>query len=139
MLVCGVVIFLLYQLLPVQIVSLFGEGDELYREFAAKYFRIFYLLVALSGLQSSIAGFFSSQGKVSKSITISLVRQVIFFPPLLVILPKYFGLNGVLWSGPISDLAMAIVAATLFIRELRKFDKLILQADAQSQAEQKES
>jgi len=106
----------------VQITSLFGEGDELYFEFAAKYFRIFYLLIMLFGLQSSVAGFFSSQGKVKQSITISLVRQVIFFPPLLIILPKFFGLTGVLVSGPLSDLAMAIVAGTLFIRELKKLE-----------------
>ncbi|MBQ6361137.1 MAG: MATE family efflux transporter [Lachnospiraceae bacterium] len=118
----GFVIFLCYQIFPVQITSLFGEGDELYFEFAAKYFRIFYLLIMLFGLQSSVAGFFSSQGKVKQSITISLVRQVIFFPPLLIILPKFFGLTGVLVSGPLSDLAMAVVAGTLFIRELKKLE-----------------
>ncbi|MBQ6621471.1 MAG: polysaccharide biosynthesis C-terminal domain-containing protein, partial [Mogibacterium sp.] len=123
-LLSGFVIFLLYRLFPVQIVSFFGEGDELYFDFAKKYFRIFYLLIALFGLQSSIAGFFSSQGKVSKSITISLVRQVIFFPLMLLILPRIFGLTGVLWSGPVSDLAMAVVAGTLFAKELRKLEAL---------------
>jgi len=115
-------IFLCYQLFPVQITSFFGDGDALYFEFAAKFFRIFYLLIALFGLQSSVAGFFSSQGKVRQSILISLVRQVLFFPALLVVLPKFFGLTGVLISGPISDLAMASVAGTLFIREIRKLD-----------------
>ena len=118
-LIAGFVIFLIYQLLPVQITSLFGEGDELYYEFAKKYFRIFYLLIPLFGLQSSIAGFFSSQGKVSKSVTISLVRQVLFFPPLLLLLPRVMGLDGVLWAGPASDLAMAVTAGYLFTRELK--------------------
>ena len=119
-LVTGFVIFLCYQVFPVQITSLFGEGDELYFAFAAKYFRVFYLLIFLFGLQSSVAGFFSSQGKVKQSITISMVRQVLFFPPLLVILPMFMGLDGVLLSGPLSDLAMAVVAGTLFIKEIRK-------------------
>lgn len=61
---------------------------------------------------------------MKQSITISLVRQVIFFPPLLVLLPKYMGLDGVLWAGPISDFAMAVVAGTLFIREIKKLEAL---------------
>jgi len=119
-LVIGLIVFGLYQVFPAQIVSLFGAGDEPCREFAKQFFRIFFLLVTLTGLQSSVAGFFSSQGKVSKSIIISLVRQVIFFPPLLLILPKFFGLSGVLWAGPVADLAMAVTASTLFVREIRK-------------------
>lgn len=120
----GVIIFLCYQLFPVQITSLFGDGDALYYEFAARYFRTFYLLITLAGLQSSVAGFFSSQGKVKQSVSISLVRQVLFFPPLLVLLPKWIGLDGILWAGPVSDLAMAIVAGTLFVRELRALEKM---------------
>lgn len=123
--VMGCVVFVCYQVFPVQITAFFGEGNDLYFDFAEKFFRIFFMMIPLYGLQSSIAGFFSAQGKVSKSITISLVRQVIFFPPLLIILPHIFGLSGVLWSGPIADLAMAVTAGTLFIRELRKLQILL--------------
>lgn len=120
----GCLVFLCYQIFPVQITAFFGKGNSLYYEFATRFFRIFFLLIALFGLQSSVAGFFSSQGKVKQSITISLVRQVLFFPPLLVLLPKYMGLDGVLWAGPISDFAMAVVAGTLFIREIKKLETL---------------
>lgn len=118
----GLVIFFCYQLFPVQITSFFGDGDELYFTFAARFFRTFYLFTALAGLQSSVAGFFSAQGKVGKSVLISLVRQVIFFPPLLILLPRFMGLSGILWAGPISDLAMAIVAGTLFIKEIQALE-----------------
>ncbi|MBQ9059791.1 MAG: MATE family efflux transporter [Firmicutes bacterium] len=121
--VMGFAVFICYQLLPVQITSLFGDVNELYFDFAKKFFRIFFLMIPLYGLQSSIAGFFSAQGKVSRSIAISLVRQVIFFPPLLILLPKLMGLSGVLWAGPIADLAMAVTAGTLFVRELKKLDR----------------
>lgn len=123
-LLSGCLVFLCYQLFPMQITSFFGEGEDAYYAFAARFFRIFYLLIPLFGLQSSVAGFFSSQGKVKQSITISLVRQVLFFPPLLVLLPRRMGLDGVLWAGPISDLAMAIVAGTLFVREIKKLERL---------------
>lgn len=121
-LAAGCFVFLCYQLFPVQITGFFGDGDALYYEFAARFFRMFFLLIPLFGLQSSVAGFFSSQGKVKQSITISLVRQVLFFPPLLVLLPQYMGLDGVLLAGPISDLAMALVAGTLFTREIKKLE-----------------
>lgn len=122
-LAAGFVIFLCYQFLPVQIVSLFGEGSELYFEFAKKYFRIYLMLICLNGLQSSVAGFFSAQGKPGKSILISLTRQVLFLTPLLVILPLRFGLNGVLAAGPVADFAMASLAVTLFIKETQKLNQ----------------
>lgn len=123
-LILGCVVFACYQLFPMQITAAFGEGSALYYEFAARFFRIFYLLIALFGLQTSVAGFFSSQGKVKQSITISLVRQVLFFPPLLIVLPKIMGLDGVLWAGPISDFAMAAVAGSLFLREIKKLERM---------------
>ena len=122
-LAAGFVIFLCYQFLPVQIVSLFGDGNALYFEFAKKYFRIYLMLICLNGLQSSVAGFFSAQGKPGKSILISLTRQVIFLTPLLVILPLRFGLNAVLAAGPLADLAMACVAVWLFVTETKKLNR----------------
>ena len=123
-LAAGFLIFLCYQFLPVQIVSLFGEGSELYFEFAKKYFRIYLMFIALNGLQSSVAGFFSAQKKPAKSIIIALTRQVIFLIPLLMILPKFFGLNGVLYAGPVADLAMACVSFTLLYKEMKKLDEM---------------
>ena len=121
-LAAGFVIFLCYQIFPVQITGLFGDGNEQYYEFARKFFRIFFMLITLYGLQTSVAGFFTSKGQVSKAITISLVRQVLFLPPLLVILPRFMGLEGVLWAGPVADLAMAAVAGTLFAKELKTLE-----------------
>ncbi len=119
----GFFIFLAYQLVPRQITSFFGEGNDVYFEFAEKFFRIFFMMIMLYGLQSSVAGFFSSQGKVRQSVTISLVRQVLFFPAMLLILPRIFGIDGVLYAGPVADLAMAATAGTLFIRELKILQK----------------
>ncbi len=121
----GFLIFLCYQFLPVQIVSLFGEGTDLYFEFAEKYFRIYLMFIMLNGLQSSVAGFFSAQKKPAKSILISLTRQVIFLIPLLIILPRFFGLNGVLYAGPAADFAMACVSLTLLYKEVKKLNAMI--------------
>lgn len=123
-LTAGFLIFLCYQFLPVQIVALFGEGTELYFAFAKRYFRIYLMLITLNGLQSSVAGFFSAQKKPAKSILIALTRQVIFLIPLLVILPKFYGLDGVLYAGPAADLAMACVSLCLLYREMKKLNQM---------------
>lgn len=119
-LAAGSLIFLCYQIFPVQIVSLFGKGTALYEAFAKRYFRIYLMLIALNGLQSSVAGFFSAQKKPAKSILIALTRQILFLIPLLLILPRYFGLDGVLYAGPAADFAMACVSTYLLCSEMKK-------------------
>ena len=119
------VIFLGYQIFPRQITACFGAGGALYFDFAARYFRIFLMLIFLNGLQSSVGGFFSAQGKPWQSIAISFTRQVVMLPAMLAVLPQAMGLDGVLWAGPASDLVMAFLAGGLFwrrIRELKKMD-----------------
>jgi putative MATE family efflux protein len=117
-------IFLCYQFVPKQITALFGQGSDLYYECAARFFRIFLMLICLNGLQSSVGGVFSAQGKPGRSILISLTRQIIFLPPLLLLLPRHFGFSGILWAGPIADLAMAVLAVTLLWREFCRLKNL---------------
>ncbi|MBQ7991580.1 MAG: MATE family efflux transporter [Solobacterium sp.] len=113
-LAAGFVITFIYQVFPVQIASLFGDGSPLYFAFAARYFRIHFALISLYGLQSSVGGFFSAQRKPLYSMCISMTRQLILLPLLLFILPRFFGIDGVLYSGPLADLGMACVALSLF-------------------------
>ena len=123
-LLIGFLIFLLYQFFPVQILSFFGDGSEGYYEFGSKFFRIFYLLVTLNGLQSSVGGFFSAQGRPKMSMLISMLRQVILLPICLLLLPSKFGIDGILWSGPAADLGMAILAVLLLKKEFRRLSYL---------------
>ena len=112
--------FALFQLFPVQILSFFGSGDELYYEFGVKYMRIFVFFICLFFMQPIASNFFTSIGKPYKGIFMSLTRQVIFFLPLLVILPVFFGIDGVVYTGPIADLISCIVCAVMVYTELKK-------------------
>lgn len=116
-------VFCLYQLMPRQLTALFGGGTEAYFDFAARYFRIFLMGICVNGLQSSVGGFFSAQGKPFCSIIISVTRQLLFLPALLVLLPYYYGLNGLLWAGPAADTAMAVLAVYLLRKRFRKLDR----------------
>ena len=63
---------------------------------------------------------FTSIGKAKLGIFTSLTRQVMFLIPLILIFPLFFGINGVMYAGPIADLAAAVVAISFAVRELKK-------------------
>ena len=116
----SVVSFLCFQLFPRQIIALFGSGSESYFVFAERYFRVFLFCTFINGIQPITSNFFTAMGKAPKGILMALTRQVIFLLPLLVLLPMVWGIDGVMYAGPIADGAAAILAITLVIRERGK-------------------
>lgn len=116
--------FLIFQLFPKQIISLFGTGDALYYEFAVKFLRIFLFMVLLNGAQLISSNFFAAIGKPLKGALLSLTRQVLFLIPLILILPLFMGLDGILFAAPIAD-ALAFFVTLLFTaRELTQMRQL---------------
>ena len=111
--------FLMFQLLPRQIISLFGSGSEEYFRFAESYFRIFLLFTFLNFLQPITSNFFTAIGKPMKGIFLSLTRQILFLLPLIIILPLFIGIDGILYAGPIADLTAALISALMIVRELK--------------------
>lgn len=111
--------FLCFQIFPRQIVSIFGTGSEEYYHFADRYLKIFMFMTFANGIQPMSSGFFTSIGKAKLGIVMSLTRQVIFLLPLVVIFPLFFGIDGVMYAGPIADGAASILAITFAARQLR--------------------
>ena len=109
----GTVAGLCFQLFPRSIVSIFGSGSEEYFLFAERYFRIFMLMTFTNSVQPMSAGFFTSIGKAKLGIVTSLTRQILFLLPLILIFPVFFGIDGVMYAGPIADLAALIVTVIL--------------------------
>ena len=116
----GCVIFLCFQLFPRQIIGIFGGGEEAYFRFAERYFRIYMFLTFVNGLHPLISGGFTSIGKARLGAVVSLTRQILFLLPLIVIFPIFFGIDGVMYAGPIADAAAFAVAVVFGIREVRK-------------------
>lgn len=116
--ILAVIAFLAYQLLPVQIISIFGKESNLYNDFAALCFRIFLLATVLNGFQTVAALFMQSIGKAIKSALISLSRQIIFLLPAEFVLSGVLGITGVLWAGPVADTLAFILAVIIVKREL---------------------
>ena len=78
----------------------------------------------INGLQPITANFFTAIGKANRGIFLSLTRQVIFLLPLMIILPIFFGIEGVMFSAPIADGFAAVCAITFAVKELKSFQKL---------------
>lgn len=115
----AIIAFLCFQLIPRQIISIFGSGSEEYFLFAEKYFRIFLFFTFLNGIQPITSTFFTTIGKPKKGIFLSLTRQVIFLLPLLIILPMIFGIDGIMFSAPIADFIAAILSILFARSEFR--------------------
>ena len=113
--------FLCFQLFPRQIISAFGSGDALYYEFALRYFHIFLFCIFIVGAQILSAQFFPSIGKGGIGTVVSLSRQVFFLLPLVIVFPLLWGIDGVLWAGPIADGLSGILALLLVWREMKKW------------------
>lgn len=115
----SIVTFLCFQLFPRQIIGIFGSGSEEYLHFAERYFRIFLFFTFLNGIQPVSSNFFTSIGAPKKGIFLSLTRQIIFLLPLLLIFPYLFGIDGVMYTAPIADLAAASVSIVMVVREFK--------------------
>ena len=120
----SIVAFLCFQLFPRQIIGIFGSGSEEYLHFAERYFRIFLFFTFLNGIQPVSSNFFTSIGAPKKGIFLSLTRQIIFLLPLLLIFPYLFGIDGVMYTAPIADLAAASVNIVMVVREFKIMTEL---------------
>ncbi len=125
--------FILFQFFPHQIISLFGTGDELYFDFSIKFMRIFLMMVLINGVQLLSSNFFAAIGKPVKGLLLSMTRQVFFLIPLILILPLFFKLDGILYAAPVAD-AIAFAITVLLIRRELNHMKALERAEATVQS-----
>ena len=129
-LVVGLAATAIFQFWPELVIRLFGEGDELYMEFAKKTFRIYLLLVTVTGLTKMTTVFFQSIGKSTEAVATSLVRDILCFTPLAIFLSAGMekaqpgsGILGILLAAPLADAVAAVVILVLTCSFFRKTGK----------------
>lgn len=115
--------FACFQLIPRQIISLFGSGSEEYFHFAERYFRIYLFFTFLNFVQPIASNLFTSIGKPKKGIFLSLTRQLLFLLPLILIFPLFLGIDGIMYAGPISDFVAGMVAVCLAQKEIARMGR----------------
>jgi Na+-driven multidrug efflux pump len=112
--------FCMFQFLPRQIISIFGNGSEEYYRFAINYFRIYLFFTFANGIQPITSNFFTAIGKPTKGVFLSLTRQTLFLLPLLVVFPLVMGIDGIMYAGPVADFMAAVVTIFMITKELRR-------------------
>ena len=116
--------FIVFQTMPRHILALFGNGTEEYFAFGVMFMRRFLFAMFLNFIQPVTSTFFTSIGKPIKGVFLSMTRQIIFLLPLLIVLPKFMGIEGIVYSAPIADFAAAATALIMIWYEMRAMRKL---------------
>lgn len=118
--VVGAVALLIVELFPQQLISVFGAANEseYYTEFAVRSFRIYLCLMILACVNKGTFISLQSLGKALSSTLLSMIREVVFGVGFALLLPVFFGLDGVLYSMPVSDLLTFLISVFLIRRTL---------------------
>ena len=88
------------------------------------YLRIYMMLVFFQNIQPVTIMYFSSIGNHRQGLLVSLSRQGLFLIPLLLLLPRYFGIYGVFYASPVSDLMAFVMSVSMVIVSFKNFDRM---------------
>ena len=114
----------LVEVFPRQLIALFGAANEsvYYTDFAVRSFRIYLCMIVLACVNKACFIFLQAMGKAAESTTLSMVREVVFGVGFALLLPRFFGLDGVLYSMPLSDVLTFLIAAYLIFKTYRELN-----------------
>lgn len=122
-LIISTIAFGLFQLIPEKLISIFGSEGAEYTKFACMSFRIYLMLCIFNGIQIPSGIFFQAIGKSIKSVILSLSRQIAILIPAMIILGKLYGINGILYAGPVADGTAFIISSILLAVEIKTLGK----------------
>lgn len=121
--VLAVIAFFMFRFFPRQIISIFGDGSELYYQFAIRYFHVFLFFTFVNFMQPITSNFFTAIGKPKVGSFLALTRQILFLLPLILLFPLFLGIDGIMYAGPVADCLAAVVCFIMVYRELRNFNQ----------------
>lgn len=119
-----VVGFIFVELFPVQIIQVFNTSDPNLTAIGANGMRIFLLMLSVIGIQAICANYFQAIGKAKNSMFLALLRQVVLLIPLILILPRFFSLNGIWMAGAISDFLAFIITLAFVFKDMKALNKM---------------
>lgn len=120
----GAVALVLAEGFPQQLIAIFGAKNEsvYYTEFAIKAFRIYLCMMILACVNKACFIFLQAVGKALSSTMLSMFREVVFGVGFALLLPVFFGLDGVLYSMPVSDILTFIISAIIIVKTYKELN-----------------
>ena len=121
----GLVALFIVELFPQQLINIFGAANEsvYYTDFAIKAFRIYLCMMVFACVNKACFIFLQAMGKAAESTLLSMVREIVFGVGFALLLPLFFGLDGVLYSMPLSDILTFAAAGFLIIKTYRQLNQ----------------
>ena len=122
--IVGAVALVLAEGFPRQLIAVFGAANEssYYTDFAIKAFRTYLCMMVLACVNKACFIFLQAVGKAFSSTMLSMVREVVFGVGFALLLPRFFGLDGVLYSMPVSDVLTFVIAAVMIVKTYRELN-----------------
>ncbi|MCI6435391.1 MAG: MATE family efflux transporter [Clostridiales bacterium] len=113
----GGVALILVEFFPRQLIQIFGAANEssYYTAFAVKAFRTYLCMMIFACINKACFIFLQALGKAVASTALSMVREILFGVGFALLLPVFYGLDGVLYSMPVSDILTFVIAVFLII------------------------
>ena len=121
----GAVALILVECFPRQLIGIFGAANEsaYYTNFAIKAFRTYLCMMIFACVNKACFIFLQAMGKAAASTALSMIREIVFGVGFALLLPMFFGLDGVLYSMPVSDLLTFLVALVLIVGTYRELNQ----------------
>lgn len=137
----GLVSLFIVEVLPGQLIAIFGAANEsvYYTEFALKAFRVYLCMIVLACVNKATFIYLQALGKALASTLLSMVREIVFGVGFAIVLPIFFGLDGVLYSMPVSDVLTFILSVIVIIYTYRSLGGKQAADAGQKNAELEES
>lgn len=128
--IVGTIALFIVELFPDKLIALFGAANEssYYTDYAIRAFRVYLCMIVLATVNKATFIYLQSLGKALLSTMLSMVRELVFGVGLSILLPKFFGLDGVLYSMPVADVLTFIVSVSCILYTMRLLSKPITRA-----------
>lgn len=120
----GAVALIIVEFFPRQLITVFGAANEsvYYTDFAVRAFRVYLCMIVFACVNKACFIFLQAMGKAAASTLLSMVREIVFGVGFALVLPVKFGLDGVLYSMPVSDMLTFVIATVLIWRTYRELN-----------------
>ena len=128
--IVGAIALFIVELFPDKLIALFGAANEssYYTDYAIRAFRVYLCMIVLATVNKATFIYLQSLGKALLSTMLSMVRELVFGVGLSILLPQFFGLDGVLYSMPVADVLTFAISVSCILYTMRLLSKPITRA-----------